>query len=82
MPTVCPEGCLGDVIRMHAHLVVPAAKVDLGEEAGTLQLIQELIDHRDRVLVLDGGVVEGSVVDAETPSVVVLADQKHRGGEW
>jgi hypothetical protein len=33
---VCSESGLSNVVWMHTHLVVPAAQVDLGEEAGTL----------------------------------------------
>ena len=58
MPAVRPESRLGNVIRVHAQMVVPAAKVDLGEEAGTLELIQELIDHWNWKLVFNGDVVE------------------------
>lgn len=72
--SVRPKGGLGDVIRMHAHLMVPAAQVDLGEELGTLQFVQELINHWYWKFVLHDGVVEGTVVDAETPTIVVHMD--------
>jgi hypothetical protein len=72
---------LGDVVRVHMHLVVPAAQVDLGE-AGTLQLVQELVDHQDREFVLDDGIIEGAEVGAKAPTIVMLADQEHRGGKW
>ena len=36
---------LGDILRLHANLVVAGAEVELGEEAGAMELIEELIDH-------------------------------------
>jgi len=82
MTGVRVECGLGDVVWVHAHMVVPAAEVDLGEEAGALQLIEEVVKHRDREFVLDGGVVEGTIVDTEALAFVVLVDQEHRGGKW
>jgi hypothetical protein len=42
------------VFRPHAHLVVPGTQVQLGEEPGTMKLVQQLVDHRDREGALDG----------------------------
>ena len=60
------EGGLGNVVGVHLHLVVARAQVELGEEARALELVEELINHWDRELVLRGLGVEGVVVDAET----------------
>jgi hypothetical protein len=62
--------------------VVPAAEVDLGEETSTLQLVEELINHWNRKLVLDSAVIESSIVDAKAPIAIMLTDKEHRGGEW
>lgn len=61
--------------------MVPTAQVDFGEEPGALQLVQEFIHHRNRERVLDGTIIEGAIVDVEMPTVIVLANQDHRGGE-
>ena len=60
------ESGLLDVRRVHPHLVVPGAEVKLGEVLRPMELVEELINHRDRELVLRGLGVEGVVVDAET----------------
>jgi hypothetical protein len=39
-----------DVLWMHEDLMVSAMQIELGEEVGTA----ELVDHRNRELVLDG----------------------------
>jgi len=56
-----------DILRPHPHLVIPRPKVELGEEARAMELVQELVDDGDGERVLDGEGVQGAVVDAETP---------------
>jgi hypothetical protein len=46
------EGGLVDVARVHPHLVIARPEVQLREEAGAMELVQELVDHRNRELVL------------------------------
>jgi hypothetical protein len=82
MAMVRPERHLGDVVWVHQHLVVAAAKVELGEVAHPLELIQELIDERNWKLVFHGLGVEGTVVDAESPSMIFLADEQDGCREW
>jgi hypothetical protein len=69
------------VVQMHQHLVVARAHVELREETRAPQLVEELLHHWNWELVLDSGVVESSVIDTETPCVVVLADEECRRGE-
>jgi hypothetical protein len=42
-----------------------------------MELVQELIDHRDQKLVLGCLVVERSIVDAKASQPVRLLDQQH-----
>ena len=67
-----------DVLRVHPHLMVAGAEVELGEETRTMELIQELVHHWDRELILGGLCIKGVVVDVEPPGLVRLADQQHR----
>jgi len=78
---VGPERRLVDVGGQHAYLVISGAQIELGEEAGAMQLVQQLVDHRDREGILDGEGVQGPIVDVETPPAVRLLDEKHRGRE-
>lgn len=68
------ERCFLDVVRVHAHLVVPRAHVELREEFGTAEFVEQLLDHRYGELVFDRDHVERPVVDAEPPRVVPLFD--------
>jgi hypothetical protein len=70
---------------VHAHLVIPGAKVKFGEEGNVVEFIEKLIHDRDGELVLDGVLVQGSVVDAEVSRFVLLLDEdgrRERGGAW
>jgi hypothetical protein len=46
-----------------------------------VSLVEELIHHWYRELILGGLRVEGTVVDAESPELVDLAHQEDRGEE-
>jgi hypothetical protein len=73
---------LGDVVRVHQHLVVATAKVKLGEIEHPLELIQELVNDRNWELVLHSLSVEGTRIDAKSSSMILLADEQDRRGEW
>jgi hypothetical protein len=75
------EGSLGDVVGMHPHLMIPGAQIELGEEASAMELVKQLIHHRNRELVLESLGVEGAVVDAEAPRLVRLPYQQDGRGE-
>ena len=70
-----------DVGGQHTYLMISRPKVELGEEAGAVQLVQQLVDNGDQEGVLDGEGVQRPVVDAKTPPVVCLLDKEHRGRE-
>lgn len=67
MAIVAMEGCLGDFVGVHAHLMVARAKVELIEKARTSKLIQQLIDNRYRGLTVDRVFIHGTLVDKKTP---------------
>jgi len=56
-----------DVLRVHAHLVVAAAEIKLGEERGTLEFIEQLVHDWNWEQVSDGLGVQGAIIDAEAP---------------
>ena len=81
MAVVRAEGGLLDVHRAHPHMVVPGAEVELGEELRSMELVEELVNHRDRELVLGRAVVERPLVDAKAPRPVRFLDEQHRRGK-
>jgi len=71
------ERRLVDVLRVHAHLMLAAAEVQLGEERRALEFIEQFVHNRDWEQVADGLGVQCAVVDAEPPGAV-LADKEDR----
>lgn len=55
---------IGDVFSVHPDLVVAGAKVQFGEEAAAMELVEQLVDHWDRVRALYRDRVEYAIVDA------------------
>ena len=53
VPVACAEGGLRHILRRDADLMVAGAQIDLREVARTLQPIEQLVDPRQRVAVLD-----------------------------
>ena len=54
------KGHLGNVKLFHTYLVIAQAKIKFGEELGTTQFIQEVINDRNGEFVFDGKFVEGT----------------------
>ena len=73
------EGGLLDVRVCDANLVESRAKVDLGEELCSVDAVEHLVHERQRVLVLHRLLVEGAVVDHDTRSAVLLANNERHG---
>jgi hypothetical protein len=61
--------------------MITRAKIELGEEFGAVELVQQLVDDRNWKSVLDGDGVEGAIVDAEPPRSIMLLDEEDRRGE-
>jgi hypothetical protein len=61
------ERRLLDVVGLHAHLMVAEAQVQLGEELGAVQFIEQFLDDWDWKLVFDRDGIEGVEVNAEPP---------------
>ena len=72
------EGCLGNVLWIHAHLIIPRTEIELGKELGVVQLVQKFLYNWDGELVLQCALVEGSVINTKAPSAIGLHDEENR----
>jgi hypothetical protein len=70
------KGGLGDIDVVDPDLMIATVQVELGEEPHVTQLVQQLVDDRDRVHVMHHLGVEGVVIDAKAPRAVVLFHQE------
>jgi hypothetical protein len=72
------ERRLFNVFCSHEYLVVAATQVKLGEELSVAELVEELINDRNREHVVHLPGIERHVVDVEAPAVIELLHQQHR----
>lgn len=60
--------------------------VDLGKVFAALNAVEEVVDQRDGIAVLDGDGIESTVINAEAEFAVLLLDEKDgcgsRGAGW
>jgi hypothetical protein len=66
------KGHLRNVRLFHMDLVIARAKIKFGEELGTTQFIQEVINDRDGKFVLDGEFIESTEVRTHSPRTFFL----------
>ena len=64
---MCAESYFRDIILMNPNLMIPRAKIQLGEKWSTMKLIKKIINNRNWKLILDGEVIKCSKVNAEVP---------------
>ena len=63
---------LRNVILFHTDLVIARAKIKFGEELGTTQFIQEVINDRDGKFVFDGEFIESTKLRTHLPRTFFL----------
>ena len=79
VPIASTEGGLGDVLGVNANLVVTMAQVNLGENCGAVEAVEEFVHSREGVPILNGDVVKATVVDAKAEGPIPLADEQDGG---
>ena len=66
------KGHLRNVGIFHTDLVIARAKIKFGEELGTTQFIQEVINDQNGKFVFDGEFIEGTEVRTHAPRTFFL----------
>ena len=66
------KGRLRNVGLFHMALVIARAKIKFGEELGTTQFIQEVINDQNGKFVFDGEFIEGTEVRTHEPRTFFL----------
>jgi hypothetical protein len=66
------KGHLRNVGLFHTDLVIAQAKIKFGEELGTTQFIQEVINDWNGKFVFDGEFIEGTEVRTHAPRTFFL----------
>ena len=60
-----PESSLWDILLSYFQLMVSRSDVNLGENTRSLQLVEQIVDSRERILILDSHLIQFPVVDAQ-----------------
>jgi hypothetical protein len=58
------------------------SKIDLREHTHPTELIEWIINPRQRVLVLDGNLIQGMILHTQPLGTILLRDKNHRGSPW
>ena len=75
VPITCLKRCLRDICLSNPQLMVTSAKVYLGVDSRSSQLIKQVINPRQWVPILDHIHVQLSVVNAQSKGPVFLLSQ-------
>lgn len=76
------EGGLVHIVGVNANLMISRPQIEGSEDGGALELIQQLIDTREGVAVLDGDGIEGAVVDTHAKGAIFFAGEEDGGTKW
>jgi hypothetical protein len=76
MACVSSEGCLRDICGVYGNLPIARATVYLREDTGSGEHIEKHLGERQGVFVLNGDLVQCSVVDAHSQRTFFLLDKK------
>ena len=72
MTMVGAKSCFSNVIRVYSDLMIASSEVQFGKEACSMEFIKQFFHYRDWELILDSLVIEGPIVDAESPRPITL----------
>ena len=82
VPIMRPERCLRDICLSNPQLMVTSAKVYLGVDSRSSQLIKQIINPRQWVPILDRNPVQLSVVNSQSKGLVLLLLKQNRSAPW
>src|SRR5581483_4360861 len=73
------ECCLGNIFLSNSHLMVSGSRIDFGEVCRSLQLVEQIINTRKRITILDSNLVQLPIIDAHAKRSIFLFDEQHGG---
>ena len=82
VPILRPERCLRDTYLPNPRVMVTLAKVYLRVDSRSPQLIEEIINPRQWVPILDRNPVQLLVVNAQSKGLVLLLCKQSRSAPW
>ena len=74
----CTKGSLENILVANPYLMVPRLQINLLKYFGTSHLIEQVIDMREWVSVLDSHFVQLAVIDAHLHRTILLIYEQYR----
>ncbi|GJS64338.1 integrase, catalytic region, zinc finger, CCHC-type containing protein [Tanacetum coccineum] len=82
MPISCSKRGLRDIIIVHSQLMITRSKVYLREVARSLKLVKQIVNPRERITILDGQLVQFTIVYAYAKRSILLLDKQNWRSPW
>ena len=82
LPTARAKRGLSLVLLRDRHLPVPTFEVQGGEPFSPMESVQEIVNTRQRVSILDGSCIKLTEVNAEAQTTVLFPYHHHWRGPW
>ena len=76
MPIPYVESYLRHMFRTNKQLMIPWSQIDLQEHCSPLQLIEQVVDTRKWVLILDQDLIQLPIVYAESHWSIIFLDKQ------
>ncbi|GKA48550.1 hypothetical protein Tco_0741508 [Tanacetum coccineum] len=76
MPISCSKRGLRDIIIMQSQLMITRSKVYLREVARSLKLVKQIVNPREWIMILDGQLVQFTIVYAHEKRSILLLDKQ------
>jgi hypothetical protein len=71
--------CLGDIRLSNPQLVISRSQINLGENNGSLHLVEQILDSGQRVLVVNGDLIQRMVIHTHPLGPVILFHEQNKG---
>lgn len=82
MSVMGAERGLRCVLWLKPNLMKPRGQIELGEDRGRTQFVEQLVDGRQGEAIFDCNGVPGAIINAHAPRTVLILEEKHRGQKW
>ena len=65
------------IFRLHSYLVISGSQINIAKHLRTNQLIHQIINHWKRILVLNGNLIQLSIIHTQPHTAIFFLDQQH-----
>lgn len=79
MSELCPAYAFLFIASSDLHQVVGSLEVKFNQYAGSFETVKQLWDERQGLLVMNGNLVQGPVINTEAETFILLLDKEDRG---